>query len=290
MSTLEVIDNRNGGRLIKVKVDPEDLNRLKQYTYIVDKTSERPYREEIIKGSAKRIFLVRDVLNCTYGDGRVIYCKNKDPLDCRRDNLEEGKVRASNLREGKGVFWPHTFNSFLNFLDARKGEDEDLVHLFLSKAIQVKYTYKMIALTYSIEDYAEFQSKKVLVVFKRILHKYFEWSGNISVIKDATPEFKKPQEEVVKENVNPKNQNERPVLLEKVFTDLLYLKEKENKLVEEQCIELTYNSVKKQMLALIAKDSENALKLLKDPQIFLLENILIAAHERMPLALQIGSK
>jgi len=288
MSTLEIIDNSNDGKPLKVKLDVEDYNRLKHHVYIVDKTSERPYREETINGAIKRIFLVRDVLNCTYGDGRVVYSKNRDPLDCRRDNLEEGKMRVSSQRLGKMVFWPHTFNSFLNFLDARKGDDEDLVHLFLSKAFQVKYTHKMIALTYTPDDYLEFQTKKVLVTLKRVLHKYFEWSGNISIIKDATLDFKNKSETEKKEDVDVKDcVDGKPPLMQKVFSDLNKFKEREKDYQKQP--QITYEHIKSEITSFIDYDNENSLRLLRDPRIFPLEHLLTVVNERMPMALQIGN-
>jgi len=284
MSTIDVLD-RNTNKTVKAKIDQEDYDRLKTYKYIIDKNNEKPFREEKVNNQVRRIFLARDVSNFKFGDGRVVRVKNKDITDCRKINLEEGKVRAGALREGKGVFWPQTFKSFLNFLDARKGVDEDLVYYFLTKAHDVKYTWKLIALIFSSEDYVEFQSKQVLVAFKRILHKYFEWGGKVTAIKDMTISYKKEVEkkEIVELQVKKKD---LPPMMQRVFDDLQTKKEKA--VVVES---YNYADVCQILTIFLNQDPKNAQNILTNPRLFLIEDVVSAVNGRMStMTLQFNSK
>jgi hypothetical protein len=302
MSTLEILDSNNKGKILKAKIDTDDYNRLKNYTYVVDKISEKPYRVETIEGKTRRLFLVRDVMNFKFGDNRVVYIKNRDPLDCRRDNLEEGKTRVSTQLKGKGAFWPHTFKSLLNFLAVREGDDEIVAHDYLSRAYEVKYTRKMIALTYTSDDYREFQSKKIFITVKKVLHSYFDWSGTINPIKDATLDYKKSIEKNQKDLVedpkkiidgskenNLKENSEPPIMVQRVFSDLRNAKERE-KNQEAMGNIITYTQLKQDILTFIEYDPDNAVKLLKDPRVFTLEDFFKVFNERVPMALQFSSK
>jgi hypothetical protein len=302
MSTLEILDNGNKGKILKARIDADDYTRLKDYTYVVDKTSERPYREETIGGKTRRLFLVRDVMRLTFGDNRVVYSKSKDPLDCRKDNLEEGKIRVSTQLKGKGAFWPHTFKSLLNFLASKDGDDEIVVHDYLSKAYEVKYTRKMIALTYASDDYRDFQTKKIFITIRKVLNSYFDWAGTINPIKDATLDYKKALEKKQKElkeepkaepkeasKENSSKEPEAPIMIQRVFSDLRNAKERE-KIQEESKGIITYAQIKQDLQTFLEYDPDNAVKLLKDPRIFTLESFFKVFNDRVPMSLQFSSK
>lgn len=293
MSTLEILDNGNKGKVLKAKIDAEDYARLKDHTYIVDKTSERPHREENINGKTRRLFLVRDVMNFKFGDNRVVFNKNRDPLDCRKENLEERKIRVSTQPKGKGVFWPHTFKSLLNFLAVRDGDDEIVAHDYLSRAYEVKYTRKMIALTYATDDYRDFQTKKIFITINKVLHSYFEWNGTINPIKDATLDYKKALEKKQKElKEEPKdtqettsNESEAPIMIQRVFSDLRNAKEKE-KIIEEESRSrgiITYAQIKQDLQTFLDYDPDNALKLLRDQRLFTHSDFFKVFNDRLPV-------
>lgn len=190
MSTLKVT-NKSTGDIVSVKIDQEDLEKFKNYTYYIDNNNDKPFREEKINNLVRRIFLARDIKNMKYGDGRTVGYKNGDYHDLRSENLIEGKTKMSKFKTDTGNFWPHTLNSFLNFLEKRNGIDEDLVYLFLTKTKDAKYSRKRIDMVFKPDDYVEYQNKQVQSALHRILQKYFgEWGGKITAVKDVTTAYK----------------------------------------------------------------------------------------------------
>lgn len=185
MAILKVPD-KSTGKLLIIKIDPEDLERLKDYTYMVDQHHSKPFREEKINKLVRRIFLARDVKNFTFGDKKVVSYRNSDIYDCRKENLIEGRTE---VKIASGNFWPHTLKSLLNFLDNRKDEEEDLVSSFLAKAKDVKYSRKRINLVFNPIDYQEYIDKKVKIITMRVLHKHFEWGGQVIAAKDLTEDY-----------------------------------------------------------------------------------------------------
>ena len=166
-----------------VRIDKEDFEKFKGFTYIVDKVTDKPYRTEKVEGKVRKIFLAREVKGCVYGDGNVITYKNSNFFDCREENLI---VKARSVR--KEFFWPFTFKSLLNFLDKHEGSDEDTCASYLSKAIDVKYSHKKITLVYDADTYKEFQDKSIMYLLKRTLHKYFQWTGELVIVKSVKVE------------------------------------------------------------------------------------------------------
>jgi len=187
MAILKVTD-KSTDKVISIKIDPDDLKRLGKYTYVINENyNSKPFREVKIAGSIRKIFLARDVMKFKFGDGRVCGYKNGDIYDCRRENLIEGWTPVG--QKDSGTYWPHTLKSLMNFLDKRKGEDEDVASTFLAKAQKVKYTRKRIDLILNENDYNEYKSKNINMVMMRVLHKHFEWGGQVVVAKDVTKTF-----------------------------------------------------------------------------------------------------
>ena len=167
----------------EVRVDKEDFEKFKGFKYVTDKVVDKPYREEKVEGKVRKIFLAREVRGCGYGDGTVVTYKNGNYLDCREENLI---VKARSVR--KECFWPFTFKSLLNFLDKHEGSDEDTCSLYLSKAIDVKYSHKKITLVYDADTYKEFQDKAIMYLLKRTLNRYFQWTGELAIVKSVKVE------------------------------------------------------------------------------------------------------
>ena len=188
MAILKITD-RSTAKVIDVKISDVDVERLKKYTYTIDQHHSKPFREKKIDGFARRIFLARDVMKFKLGDRRVVGYKNGDIHDCRRENLVEGRVSADTQKPNTGNFWPHTLKSLLNFLDKRKGEDEEVAASFFASALHVKYTRKRIDLILDEKDYDDYKSKEANVLIMRVLHKYFEWGGQIIAVKDLTGSY-----------------------------------------------------------------------------------------------------
>ena len=188
MATMKVTD-RSNGKIHIIKIDPEDLDRLKNYNYTLDHHHAKPFREEKIGGYVRRIFLARDVIGFKFGDKRIVSYKNHDIYDCRKENLVEGRVAAEHKPSTSGHFWPHTYKGLINFLDNQKGINEELVSQFFAKAIQTKYTTKRIDLIFNEIDYAEYKAKNIQLLMLQILNRYFDWGGQISAAKDLTPKY-----------------------------------------------------------------------------------------------------
>jgi len=77
----------------KVLIDDEDWERVKQYSWYVDKDALRKkgiyyFRADIrVSGKKTHIFLHRTIMCCTKGDGKIVDHINRNTLDCRRCNL-----------------------------------------------------------------------------------------------------------------------------------------------------------------------------------------------------------
>ena len=282
MAFIDVI-HRSSGEIFKTKIDQEDFDRLSKYKYFISNIIKKPFREATVKNKICMFSLARDVMGLKYRDGRVVYYENNDFLDCRKSNFVEGKTRVSNKKINVGdttIFWPHTFKSFINFLDTHKGDDEELVTPFLVKANKVKYSFNLIALTFMPEDYAEFQMRQVLIAFKRILHKYFNWKGEVIAVKDLTIDYKN---EIIAKGAVPavESQKDTP-MVQRVFEDL-------NSKVEDKII--SFEEMKQLITTFNNVDQTNETKLLQDTRIFTLEALLDSVNFRMShMTLQFISK
>jgi hypothetical protein len=110
-NTLKVRD-RTTNKIKDVLVDHDDYERLKGYSYLLDKNSKEPFREMSLGGGKRpRIALKRDVMNFSHGDPRrVCYVNKANVMDCRKVNLktkaEESTVAAKVAKVVKTVSVP----------------------------------------------------------------------------------------------------------------------------------------------------------------------------------------
>jgi len=202
MATMKVTD-RSNGKIYTIKIDSEDLDRLKNYNYALDQHHAKPFREEKIDGYIRRIFLARDVIGFKFGDKRIVSYKNQDIYDCRKENLVEGRVTAEHKPSASGHFWPHTFKGLINFLDNQKGINEELVSQFFAKSIKTKYTKKRIDLIFNDIDYTEYKAKNIQLLMMQILNRYFDWGGQVSAAKDLTPKYQNTSVSTSKASIVP---------------------------------------------------------------------------------------
>jgi hypothetical protein len=204
MAIMKVLD-KTTDKHIAIKIDVEDLDRLQKYNYVVDQHHTKPFREEKIGRFVRRIFLARDVMGFSFGDKRVVSYKDGDIYNCTKANLVEGRTTVVEQKSNAGNFWPHTFKSLVNFLDKRKGEDEQVAVVFLLKATKTKYTRKRIDLIFEEADYNDYKNKNIQLTIMRVLNKHFEWGGQVVAAKDLTKqmqhiiEIKKKEKEKEKE-------------------------------------------------------------------------------------------
>jgi hypothetical protein len=213
MALMKVLD-KSTDKYINIKIDVDDLDRLKDYKYVTDRNHAKPFREEKIEGYVRRIFLARDVMGFSFGDKRVVSYKNGDIFDLRKENLVEGRTTVAEQKSNTGNFWPHTFKSLVNFLDKRKGVDEELATNFLLKALKIKYTRKRIDLIFGEKDYDDYKNKNAQVVILRVLNKHFEWGGQVVAAKDITKQIQQ-QIKVIEEKITlPEKMIEREVVKE----------------------------------------------------------------------------
>ena len=227
MALMKVLD-KSTKKYINIKIDVDDLDRLNVYKYISDRNHIKPFREEKIEGFVRRIFLARDVMNFSLGDNRVVTYRNGDIFDCRKENLIEGRIAGQ--KSSADNFWPHTFKSLINFLDKRKGEDEEITANFLLKTIKIKYSRKRIDLIYSETDYNDYKNKNIQVVIMRVLHRYFEWGGQVVAAKDITKqmqqiEVKTKKIKIEDEHINVEDGNIKEVINEIIETEVKEVKE-----------------------------------------------------------------
>lgn len=176
------------GEMLDARVDFESLQQVSAYAYTIDKFSKKPFRDVKEGTNIRRYFLDRDILGCTMNDGKIVYHKNDNPLDNRLDNLfvKQRVIRKSNT----GHHWPQSPDSLLNFLEKRKGPDEDICVDFLARADVTKFTKKQIDVVAPAEDYDTYKKKHIDYAIKRVLHRYFEWSGTLNLVKEvAIPSF-----------------------------------------------------------------------------------------------------
>lgn len=188
------VKNKTTEEIIDVKVDHDCLTKFGSYQYFLDKSSKKPFREVKLNNGLRRIFLDRDILGCSIGDGRAIYHKNYDPLDCRRDNLEEhSRAPYGSLSiSSSGHHWPSSINSLLNFLEKRsKDPDEDLCSQFLSLVDVKKYSKRRIDLLVDAEIYDQYKKKEIYPTLKKVMTKYFDWKGDINISKIIASESTK---------------------------------------------------------------------------------------------------
>jgi len=282
----------------EVRVDKEDYEKFNHYNYMVDKSTNKPYREERVDNKVRRYFLCRDICGFSYGDGRVVMTKNSDLFDCRRENLVEGTKRDI---PAEGNFWPLTFRSLINFLDKRKGVDEDVINYYLNKSIAQKYSRKRIDLIFDEQTYKEFQVKGVDKTIKRLFRKYFQWDGQLSATKliasngHTAPvvEFKEEIEEKVekvekvekiekvvkeeKEKVEKVESEKMPVMLERASVKLRNEKERLDDLDEVNFMIPDIKQIKRILLNLHMSDRA---ALLKDSGLFATDDLIKTIMER----------
>ncbi len=76
---------------IKFKIDSEDLERIKEYTWYAYKKRKGGEfyitADKQVKGQRKRYNLHRFLLGCSKGDGKIVDHINRDTLDNRKNNL-----------------------------------------------------------------------------------------------------------------------------------------------------------------------------------------------------------
>lgn len=280
MAIMKIID-RSTGKNFDILMDQGDYDKWKEYKYYTDKNTDKPFREEKVNNQYRRLFLAREIMGFQYKDKKVVNYKNGDIHDLRRNNLIDGVVGVHRI---EGSFWPFTFRSLLNFLEKRKGIDEDLALLFLSKADKVKYSRKRIDIILSPDVYDEFQSKKVLLALKRVLHKYFEWGGQVTVVKDLKPLIISKKEKLPAPiaPLKPDTVPEKSEKLEKTF------EVRENP--DTNIKPVTTTSTKNNLIQLISTDKNASSDILEDSRIFPVEDLIKAIQKRMPMSIQFTSK
>lgn len=97
MNCILKVRDRTTNKVKEAQIDADDFERLKGYSYLVDKNSKEPFREASVGGKRPRIALKRDVMGFELGDPRrVCYVNKQNVMDCRKVNLktkdEENKV------------------------------------------------------------------------------------------------------------------------------------------------------------------------------------------------------
>ena len=294
MPVLKVKD-RNTGEVVEAKLDPDSLKKVSNHQYFIDKFSRKPFRDVKHGNQIKRYFLDRDILGCELNDGRIIRHKNNDPLDNRVDNLVEKRRIANSYT---GYRWPHSVDSLVNFLDKRKGADEDLCSEFLAKADTKRFTRKRVDVLASPEEYDVYKEKGIDRVIKGVLHKYFGWSGILNLTKEIKilPEDrsvmapvqeqkelglqKKDVQIIVKEQIPIKE----PSLENK--TEMEYEYENSPAVTE---LELSMIQMKKQLNQLTFSGDDKILEILRDRRICPTELIIRVLQERGASAINFSS-
>ena len=83
------VRDRTTNKVREAVVDQDVYERLKGYTYLTDKNSKEPFREEVKGNKRPRIALKRDVMDFNHGDPRrVCYVDKSNVFDCRKSNLK----------------------------------------------------------------------------------------------------------------------------------------------------------------------------------------------------------
>lgn len=187
MAFLQVLD-KVSQEMVNVKIDSDALKKVNHFNYMLDKYSRKPFREVKDNKKVIRYFLDRDILDLKLNDGIVVYHRNTDPLDCRRENLVE-KERAIASVSRSGHYWPKNSESLIHFLSKREGEDHDvaIASEFLAKVDVQKYNKKRVDIMADADDYDSFKKKNIEIVIKRVLHKYFDWNGVLNITKNLKP-------------------------------------------------------------------------------------------------------
>lgn len=79
-------------------VDEKDYLRLKGHHWIRHKQLGYAYRQERRGKKKKTYYLHREVLGLSYGDGMVVDHIDRNPLNCKRDNLRAAKGHKMNAQ------------------------------------------------------------------------------------------------------------------------------------------------------------------------------------------------
>jgi len=263
------------GEMLDARVDFESLQQVSAYTYTIDKFSKKPFRDVKEGASIRRYFLDRDILGCTMHDGKIVYHKNDNPLDNRLDNLfvKQRVIRKSNT----GHHWPQSPDSLLNFLEKRKGPDEDICVDFLARVDVTKFTKKQIDVVAPAEDYDTYKKKHIDYAIKRVLHRYFEWSGTLNLVKEVAIPVAAPLVPLVPlASVAPTPAPMVPVAPVVVAP----VKESQSKIVYPFDVPSTPTADKQIKGELYRMSSDKILDLLKDYRIFPTEFLIKILQER----------
>jgi len=221
MPTIQATDRKNK-TIVDVLVDSDDYQRLRKYTYFVDGQGKvfREFPHPDKKNAFLRMPLAREVSGCNYNDSRTVYFKTANYANCKKSNLRMGSSRSnpSRTKSSAGNFWPITWSRFLKFTEKR---DLTLYNVLID-ALDVKYKYKEISITFIPEDYDNFIEKRYTAKFKTFLDKTFDWKNTLNIIKNATANYTKVELPVKrKKKKTVENTQDAQDTLDKLTTDLL---------------------------------------------------------------------
>jgi len=170
-----------------VQVDPEDYNRLKQYRWMRDEKAGTAYRVLKYEGVPRRVQVARDVMKCEVGDGNVVIFKNKDKLDCRKENLAFGASRDLKTRR-PGKWFPRKVENFISFV--AKNHPGSKIANFLEEATITTYNQSEIVFKIEEDDNSDQPSAahhSFQTYLKEFMAEEFEYKGKINVVVKRLP-------------------------------------------------------------------------------------------------------